>query len=244
MEFSSPLVEGTLIKRHSRFLADVELSTGQFITAHTSNTGAMLGCKEAGSRVWLSKSDNPKRKYAYTWEIIESKTESAVVPVGINTLLSNKLVREAIENGVIKELQGYAEIKTEVKYGKENSRIDLLLEGASTDVINMTPCYVEVKNVTLVENKIAYFPDAVSVRGAKHLRELAGVVAQGARAVIFYCIQRMDAEEFRPADFIDPEYGKYLRMSVESGVEAIAYMAKVSNQSIRLVKRLPIQLPS
>lgn len=243
MEFSTPLTEGTLLKRHSRFLADIKLSSGECITAHTSNTGAMLGCKEPGSRVWLSKSDNPKRKYAYTWEIVESRTESGIVPVGINTMRSNHLVKEAIENGKIEELQGYEKIRTEVKYGKENSRIDLLLESENNAANGPVKCYVEVKNVTLVENHIAYFPDAVSQRGAKHMRELAGVVSEGIRAVIFYCVQRMDAREFRAADSIDPEYARCMRDSLNSGVEPIAYVAEVTNKSIQLVKRLPVVVP-
>ena len=243
MEFETPLVEGRLIKRHSRFLADVELASGEFVTAHTSNTGAMLGCKQPGSLVWLSLSNNQKRKYPYTWEIIETKTQSGIVPVGINTIRSNQLVKEAIENGTVSELQGYDEIRPEVKYGNENSRIDLLLSRAHANGITkkgLALCYVEVKNVTLVENNIACFPDAVSKRGAKHLRELMGVVTKGARGVIFFCIQRTDVKEFRPADDIDPEYGRYLRDSIASGVEAIAYLAKVSNSSIKLVKPVPV----
>lgn len=243
MEFEAPLVEGRLIKRHSRFLADVELVSGEFITAHTSNTGAMLGCKQPGSKVWLSLSSNPKRKYAYTWEIIESITTGGVEPIGINTMRSNQLVKEAIENGTISELQGYDEIRTEVKYGKENSRIDLLLNGARKLKRNPAPCYIEVKNVTLVENKIASFPDAVSKRGAKHLRELMNVVGEGGRAVIFYCIQRADVNEFRPADHIDPEYGRFLRQSVANGVEPLAYLARVTSEAIHLVKSVPVVIP-
>lgn len=244
MEFSSKLIKGTLIRRHSRFLADVELESGKFITAHTSNTGAMLGCKEPGSTVWLSNSKNPKRKYLYTWEIIETRSGEDVIPVGINTMLSNHLVKEAIENGTIVELQGYQNIRSEVKYGAENSRIDLLLENTNENSQVVSPCYVEVKNVTLVNNNIAYFPDAVSKRGTKHLRELADVVRQGGRAVIFYCAQRSDAQHFRPADDIDPEYGRQLRQSIDLGVEAIAYQAKVSEKSIQLEKKLPVFVPN
>jgi sugar fermentation stimulation protein A len=244
MEFDAPLVEGRLIKRHSRFLADVELASGEFITAHTSNTGAMLGCKQPGSKVWLSESSNPKRKYRYTWEIVEAITGAGVVPVGINTMRSNLLVKEAIENGTISELQGYNEIRTEVKYGKENSRIDLLLRSTGTEKRNHTPCYVEVKNVTLVENKIASFPDAVSKRGAKHLRELMNVVSDGGRAVIFYCIQRADVIEFRSADHIDLAYGQFLRQSVAKGVEPLAYLACVTSKSIHLTKSVPVVVPA
>ena len=240
MNFETPLVKGTLIRRHSRFLADIELSTGEFITAHTSNTGSMLGCQNPGSTVWLSQSDNPKRKYPFTWEIIEVESTGGFVSVGINTMRSNLLVREAIENSTVQALQGYDNIRTEVKYGEENSRIDLLLESANHGSENLPSCYVEVKNVTLVENSTAYFPDAVSKRGAKHLRELREVVRQGKRGVIFFCIQRDDVKEFRPADSIDPEYGRYLREAVANGVESIAYVSSVSNIKIELKNQVPV----
>ena len=240
MQFESPLIQGRLIKRHSRFLADVELADGEFITAHTANTGAMLGCKQPGSLVWLSRSANQKRKYAYTWEIVEAKAGNSVVSVGINTMRSNALVREAIENGTVRELQGYDQIRTEVKYGEENSRVDLMLSTGESTVEKLPPCYVEVKNVTLVERNIASFPDAVSKRGAKHLRELEKVVDNGGRAVIFFCIQRADTKEFRPADKIDPQYGYYLRQAVAGGVEALAYYARVTNRSINLVRPVPV----
>jgi len=240
MEFTPPLVKGTLIRRHSRFLADIELAGGEFITAHTSNTGSMKGCQDPGSIVWLSQSDNPKRKYSYTWEIVEVKTPSGFVPVGINTLRSNALVREAIEYGTVKELRGYDNIKPEVRYGSENSRIDLLLSPSENRQDNIPFCYVEVKNVTLVEGRVAYFPDAVSKRGVKHLRELMGMVAQGQRGIIFFCIQRDDVQEFRPADFIDPVYGRSLREAVASGVEPVAYVANVSNKNITLKCRVPV----
>lgn len=222
----------------------MELASGEFVTAHTSNTGAMLGCKQPGSPVWLSVSSNPKRKYRYTWEIIETSTAAGVEPVGINTMRSNFLVKEAIENGMISELQGYDEIRAEVKYGKENSRIDLVLSSTDSEKMDQAPCYVEVKNVTLVENKIACFPDAVSKRGAKHLRELMSVVSEGGRAVIFYCIQRADVNEFRPADHIDPEYGHFLRRSVAKGVQPLAYLACVTSKSIHLTKSVPVVIPA
>lgn len=231
MKFESPLTEGRLLRRYKRFLADVELPTGEIITAHTANTGAMQGCCDPGSRVWLSKSDNPKRKCPYTWELVETSTGTLV---GINTQLSNSLVHEAITAGRIPELQGYATIRSEVRYGQENSRVDLLLEA---DI----PCYVEVKNVTLAENGIGYFPDAVSARGSKHLRELMGVVAAGQRAVIFFCVQRNDVREVRPADHIDPVYGRTLREALESGVEAVAYGAGVSVERVVLENALPVR---
>ncbi|MGD8560229.1 MAG: DNA/RNA nuclease SfsA [Gammaproteobacteria bacterium] len=241
MKFTTPLAKATLVRRYKRFLADVILESGEQVTVHTANTGSMAGCTEPGCTVWLSRSDNPKRKYALTWEIIEVQGGNAPVPVGINTMLSNKLVAEGIETGVINELQGYEQIKTEVKYGQENSRIDLLLVPRSkeNDIRN---CYVEVKNVTLVEDGCAYFPDAVSKRGTKHLRELIDVVQQGERAIIFFCVQRQDASVVMPADHIDPEYGDWLRRAVKAGVEAIAYEATVTPQAITLANKLPVSV--
>lgn len=246
MKFSESLVQGTLIRRYKRFLLDVELDSGEQITAHTSNTGSMLGCQDPGSKVWLSRSNNPKRKYQHGWEIVEVDSPKGPVSVGINTLLSNKLVHEAISGGVVKELQGYHSIRPEVKYGIENSRIDLLLEPFKDEQCSKqlpkTPCYVEVKNVTLVDDGIAYFPDAVSKRGAKHLRELIEEVRNGNRGVIFFCVQRGDAVMVKPADHIDPEYGQWLRRAVSEGVEALAYQAKVTPQEIILEKRLPVSV--
>ncbi len=233
MEFSQPLIEGRLLKRYKRFLADVELKNGEVITAHTANTGAMAGCSEPGSRVWLSISDNPKRKYPHSWEIVEV---APGVLCGINTLLGNHLVNEAIVADRIPELKGYAHIRREVPYGEERSRIDLLLEPSGF----APPCYVEVKNVTLADNGVALFPDAVTVRGTKHLRELTHVVEQGARAVIFYCVQRNDCREFRPAETIDAVYAQTLREAMEKGVEAVACQADVCVAGIHLTKAIPV----
>lgn len=240
MEFDSPLIRGTLIKRYKRFLADITLENGDQITAHTPNTGSMKGCSEPGSTVWLRDTKNPDRKYPLSWEMVEAKPG---VLVGINTILSNSLVAEAIENGIISELQGYDLIRREVKYGEENSRIDLLLIDEKKESENKPDCYVEVKNVTLVEGEIAYFPDAVTKRGSKHLRELQAMMKQGKRAVIFYCIQRNDVQEFRPADEIDPEYGQLLRGAINCGVEALAYTARISPQGIELIKSIPVVCP-
>jgi len=242
MNFAHPLIKGTLLRRYKRFLADVELESGRVITAHTANTGAMTGCAEPGSVVWLSQSSNPGRKYAYSWEIVESSTCSGKVAIGINTMMSNRLVKEAIENGVITELQNYNKISTEVKYGEENSRIDLLLSRVDIADDTHASCYVEVKNVTLVENNIAYFPDAVSKRGTKHLRELMAMSAQGYRAVIFFCIQRTDVDEFRPADHIDKNYGYYLREARSNGVEVLAYLASVTRKTIQIDRKVPVFL--
>jgi sugar fermentation stimulation protein A len=233
MLFDSPLIRGTLIKRYKRFLADVKLDNGDEITAHSPNTGSMLGCAEPGSLVWLRDTANPKRKYPYAWELTTSAENSLV---GINTGIVNQLVSEAIENGVITELQGYEQIRREVKYGQENSRIDLLLQSAEK-----ADCYVEIKNVTAVDKEgYAIFPDAVSQRATRHLRELMHVVEQGQRGVIFFCIQREDIEQFRPADNIDTEYGQMLRKAIASGVEAFAYRAEISPQQISLSQAVPI----
>jgi len=234
MQFETPLIEGRLLRRYKRFLADMELDSGERITAHTSNTGSMLGCAEPGSRVWLSRSENAKRKYPLSWEIVEANGGTLV---GINTALPGRLVREAIEAGIIGELQGYARIRAEVPFGVENSRVDLLLERDGAR------CYVELKNVTAIDGGAAIFPDAVTRRGAKHLRELVAMAADGHRAVIFYCVQRGDASEVRPADAIDPDYGRALRAALAAGVEAIAYRAAVTPAGITLEASLPVVCP-
>lgn len=235
MKFEQPLIEGRLIKRYKRFLADVELADGSVVTAHSPNTGSMKSCSTPGSKVWLSDSKSTTRKYPLSWELVEADSGALT---GINTGWPNKLVKEAIEDGTISELQGYASIRPEVKYGHEGSRIDLLLADEEKGL-----CYVEVKNVTLVEGDIALFPDAVSTRGTKHLRELTAMVDAGHRAVIFYCIQRNDASCLQPADMIDGEYGKTLRLAVAHGVEALAYEADVTTGGVILSRRLPVVLP-
>ncbi len=221
---------GRLIRRYKRFLADVELEDGSVVTAHTPNSGSMMGCAVPGSRAVLSRSDSPGRKYPLTWELVQVNG----VWIGIHTGYPPKLVKEGIENGTVEELQGYRVIRPEVACGE--SRIDLLLEGGPS------PCWVEVKNVTLVEDGRALFPDAVTTRGQKHLRELLHCVERGERGVIFYVVQRGDAEAMAPADRIDPEYGRLLREVVAQGVEALAYRAVVSPTEIVLVKRLPVLL--
>ena len=225
------LIEGRLIKRYKRFLADIELMDGTVVTAHCPNSGCMKGCAVAGSRVWLSRSSNPERKLAYTWEL----AEIGGFMVGLNTGLPNRLTREAIEAGVVAELQGYDSIRPEVRYGT-NSRIDLLLDGAGGR------CFVEVKNVTLVEGSRAFFPDAVTERGQKHLNELMRVVSEGDRGVIFFTVQRGDGNSVSPADMIDPEYGRLLRLAISNGVEALAYRAEVTTTEIRLTGRLPVAI--
>ncbi|MFH1349577.1 MAG: DNA/RNA nuclease SfsA, partial [Pseudomonadota bacterium] len=206
------LLQGTLIKRYQRFKADVRLRNGHVVMAHCPNSGSMLGCSEPGRPVYLSRHDNPSRKFKHTWEMIEMPTSL----VGVNTMVPNWLTRKAISRGKIRALAGYERIRAEVKYG-ENSRIDLLLEKEREQ------CFVEVKNCTLIENGIAYFPDAVTSRGLKHLLELQKMVHEGNRGVMFYLVQRMDAKKFRPADHIDPDYGQELRKAIQNGVEILVY---------------------
>lgn len=235
MRFDGGLIRGRLLRRYQRFLADVDLGR-ETVAAHCPNTGSMLGCAVPGSPVWLSRAANPKRKYPWTWELVQVP-EGALV--GINTGRSNRLVREAIEAGRIAELAGYGRIRAEVAYGEQRSRIDLLLSGDSRP-----DCYVEVKNVTAAVDKgVAFFPDAVTARGTKHLQELAALARRGTRAVLLFCAQRADAGEVRPADQIDPIYGRTLREALAAGVEAFAYGARVSADGIELVRRLPLVIP-
>lgn len=228
------LIKATLVKRYKRFLADVILAGGEELTVYCPNTGAMTGCAEPDSPVWLSSSDNPKRKYPNTWELVQTSENYMAC---IHSAKANELVKEAIEAGVIKELQGYETLRTEVKYGEEKSRIDLLLQGPSGQ------CYIEVKSVTLrLANGLGIFPDAVSERGRKHLRELITMVEQGHRAVLFFCVQHTGIDQVAPADTIDPKYGDTFREAIASGVEVLAYRAEVSPDCILLQKPLSVLL--
>ncbi|MGE5220750.1 MAG: DNA/RNA nuclease SfsA [Chloroflexota bacterium] len=231
MRFPSRLIRGTLIQRYKRFLADVRLADDRIVTVHCTNTGSMLGCKEPGSAVYLSLSDNPKRKLAHTWEMIWVNGSW----VGINTMHPNRLVAEAVEAGMISELRGYATLRREVKVSA-HSRLDLCLEG------KRGCCFVEVKNVTVSIDRAAAFPDAVSARATKHLKELMRLKRQGHRAAVVFVVQRGDCDYFRPADEIDAEYGRWLRRAVKAGVEALPYQAKVGPREIILTHRLPVQL--
>ena len=235
MQFPEPFVPAILIKRYKRFLADVRFMDGQELTVHTPNTGTMLGCAQPGMKVWLRNTHNPKRKYLWSWEM--SETSDGVL-IGVDTSLSNRLVVEAIETGVIHSLQGFEQLQTEVKYGTQNSRIDILLSNSDRQ-----HCYVEVKNVTAKRGEAtAIFPDAVTQRGVKHLQELMHVVKQGARGVLVFCVQRGDVEMFSPADEIDPTYAQCLRQAAEQGVEVCAYRAELTPQSAHLRTELPIKL--
>mgnify|MGYP001097167677 FL=1 len=202
MLFTPPLQSAILIKRYKRFLADVMTPDGRELTLHCPNTGAMTGCAAPGDTVWYSTSDNPKRKYAHTWELTET-VEGATICV--NTLRANTLAKEAILAGKIPELVGYNTLKSEVKYGDESSRIDILLQ--ADDRQN---CYIEVKSVTLAEKEYGYFPDAVTERGQKHLRELMSVAAAGDRAVILFAVLHSAIDRFSPAHHIDARYAQLL----------------------------------
>ena len=235
MRYPRALVEGRLIRRYKRFLADIQLPQG-VVTASCPNTGSMMGCCEPGSRVWLSESDSATRKYRHTWELVEVTDE---VLVGINTGLPNALVAEALAAEVIAELRGYSSVRREVAFGEERSRVDLLLEGDGRE-----PCYVEVKNVTAAASRgVALFPDCVSERGSRHLRELMRLKAHGARPVQLYCVQRGDVREVRPADGIDHEYGRTLRAAIAAGVEVLAYRAEITPTEVRLAQRIPVVCP-
>jgi sugar fermentation stimulation protein A len=214
-------------------MADVVLDTGETITAHCANSGAMAGLKAPGATVWLSPAANPDRKLKYSWELIEADDGL----VGINTSHPNRIVTEAIAAGSLGPLTGYASLRQEVKYGK-NSRIDILLEDPARP-----PCYVEVKNVHLRrEGALAEFPDAVTARGAKHLVELGDMVEAGHRAVMVYLVQRMDCDRFAIARDIDPAYDEGLRVARERGVEVLCYACRLTTEEITVDRALNLAI--
>ena len=236
MKFETPLIPGKLIKRYKRFMTDVELENGEVVTAHCANSGSMLSVNEPGTDVWISPANNPKRKLQYTWEI----TRIGDAMVGINTQHPNRIVYEAIEAGEIKELKGYDTLKREVKYGK-NSRIDVFLQADGKP-----DCYVEVKNTTMrrdfSDGAPAEFPDSVTARGAKHLDELADMVDEGHRTVMFYLVQRDDADTFTVAGDIDPTYAEHLAAARKRGVELVAYGCRVTPEEIEIDRPVKIEL--
>jgi len=231
MRFLQPLLTGRLVRRYKRFLADVELADGSLLTVHCPNSGSMLGCREPGSPVLISRAENPKRKYGYTLEMVRVGNTW----VGINTSLANKLVAEAIENGLVGELAGVEAITPEVKVSPQ-SRLDFLLTCKEMKI------YLEVKNCTLAEEGIAMFPDAVTTRGSKHLVELLALRQRGHRAVVFFCVQREDVTSFSPAEHIDRHYAETLRAVAGQGVEVLAYQARLSPGEIRIAAPLPVYL--
>ena len=235
MRFPTPLVPATLVRRYKRFLADVILASGEAMTVHVANPGSMIGLAAPGAKVWLSKSTNASRKLAHSWELVEVDFGGGLEIVGINTGHPNALVAEAIAAGAIPELIGYAGVRREVKYGK-SSRVDFLLEGPG-----LPPCYVEVKNVHLMRKPgLAEFPDCVTARGAKHLAELADMVAAGHRAVMLFLIQIGSADRFALARDIDPAYGIAFDRARAAGVEAIAYRCALTTDGIMVAGAVPI----
>jgi sugar fermentation stimulation protein A len=235
MRFPTPLIPATLIKRYKRFLADVVLPAGETITVHVANPGAMTGLATPGARVWLSKSDNAKRKLPHSWELVEVDFGGGAELVGVNTAHPNPLVGAALASGAVPELAGYDTIRREVKYGK-NSRVDFLLESAMRP-----PCYVEIKNVHLMRRPgLAEFPDAKTERGAKHLVELGDMVEQGARAVMLYVIQIGSATRFKLARDIDPKYGAAYDAARVRGVEALAWKCRIEQGGIAIDTPVPI----
>ncbi len=236
MKYSSSLVRGRLVKRYKRFLADVALDGGETVTASCPNTGSMMGLSSPGMGVWLSQNDSPTRKYRHTLEVVEVGDGAHITCVGINTGLPNKIVTEAIGQDRIPMLTGYEMLKGEVKYG-QNSRIDILLDDPKRG-----RCYVEIKNVHLVRKpRLAEFPDSVTSRGAKHLDELADMVAAGHRAVMVYLIQRADVDTLSLAADIDPAYAAAFANAKARGVEAIACRCRVTPTEVSFDAIIPMQ---
>lgn len=226
-----PLLAGTLVRRYKRFFADIELQTGELVTAHCPNTGPMTGVCILGAPVLLSRSDNPKRKLAYTWEAIQVSDPDPIW-VGVNTSLPNRIVKAALTQGIFPELRDrYATFRTEVPYGRQKSRIDFLLESPDAP-----PIYLEVKNTTWTDATRALFPDTVTTRGQKHLQELIDVLPE-ARGAILYFINRSDRQTFAPGDEKDPTYGKLLREAIAAGVEVLPYRFEVEPGGVRFLGR-------
>ncbi|MGF1476973.1 MAG: DNA/RNA nuclease SfsA [Geminicoccaceae bacterium] len=230
MILPGPLQKGRLVKRYKRFLADIELDEGELITAHCPNPGRMLGLNVPGATVWVAPS---RGKLSHRLEMVEVEGRGLV---GINTGYPNHIVREALLEGRVAQLQGYGRLRSEVAYGT-NSRIDLLLEDEARP-----DCYVEIKNVHYEVDGAALFPDSVTARGTKHLGELERVVAAGRRGVIFYCVQRMDCSSFALAESIDPVYAQACRRAVAHGVEALCYHCRVELGEITLERELSVEL--
>lgn len=231
MKWTAPLIEAVLLKRYKRFLADIKLENKE-ITAHVPNTGSMQSCWEPNWKCAISVSDNPSRKMPHTLEL----THNGESWIGVNTANANKLAKLWLTQGLLPELQGYSTVIPEKKIGE--SRIDFYLEGHAT----LPPCYVEVKNVTLKLDGRAQFPDSVSERGQKHLRELTTLKEQGFRTAMLYVVQREDVTSFRPASSIDPEYARLLKLAHTRGVEILVYQCKMDVNELGLKQALPFEL--
>jgi sugar fermentation stimulation protein A len=235
MRFGTPLIPAMLARRYKRFLADVMLESGDMMTVHVPNPGAMTGLARPYSRVWLSDSNNPMRTLRYTWELVETDLGSGLELVGVNTVQPNLLTAEAVEAGLVPELRDYASTRREVKYGT-NSRTDFLLEDPKR-----SPCYLEVKNVHLMRRpRLAEFPDSVTARGAKHLDELAAMVEGGARSVLLFVIQISSADRFAVARDIDPAYAEAFDRARRKGVEMLAWRCQVNVDGIEIAAPVPI----
>lgn len=232
MEFSPALKSALLVRRYKRFLADVITAEGEQLTIHCANTGAMTGCATPGDRVWYSTSANPKRRYAHSWELTETVGGDWI---GVNTLRANTLLGEALRAGTIAELAGYRNFTPEVRYGAENSRIDWLLSAE-----DRASCYIEVKSVTLLQQRWGYFPDAVTLRGQKHLRELQVMAEMGHRAVLFFAVLHSGITRVAPARHIDPHYADLVMQAQQHGVEVLCYGAQLSPDGMRLDRPLPL----
>lgn len=233
MIFDPPCREARLIKRYKRFLADIEFQDGTIATAHCPNTGSMKTCMEAGGKIFVSESKNPDRKLKWTWEF----SEFAQGLVGVNTSLPNRVVWEALQSKGIPTFEHYDSLRAEVKYGTQGSRIDILLE-------NPGKCFIEIKNATLFDEQrnCILFPDAVTTRGQKHLRELTEQVKLGYRAVLLFLVNRKEGAFVSVADHIDPEYARLLKESFKEGVEIMAFRVQSSPGSMCLSNAVPIQL--
>ncbi len=230
MQFPTPLIPATLIKRYKRFLADCRLEDGREVTAHCANPGSMMGLAEPGMKIWLEPNDDPKKKLKYGWRLVEHEGGHFT---GVDTSVPNKALRAALEAGEIPELSAYSTVRPEVKYG-ENSRIDFLLSAQG-----LPDCYVEVKSVTLSrQSTLAEFPDSVTKRGTKHLGELSAMVRAGHRAVMFYLVQRTDCARFTLASDIDPVYAHAFEQAHAAGVERLIYDTVITPSSIELGKPL------
>jgi len=230
MLLPQPLVRGRLVQRYKRFFADVVLDDGRAITAHCPNPGAMLGVNLPGQGAFVSWSDDPKRKLPWTLQLVETETSL----VGINTMLPNRLVAEALAAGAIPELTGYASVRPEVKYAAA-SRVDFLLEHPARP-----PCWLEVKNVHLSRTPgLAEFPDCVAARSTRHLEDLAAQVAVGHRAVALFVVQRMDCEGFSACADLDPKFARGLEAAAQAGVEVLVYGCEVSSDAVRVARRMP-----